>query len=127
MEPASRHTGVGPGSSRGLEPGHRPDSRLFFRYHPLYRSRGLVILSRHRLSVFVLRHKEPGILRPYKVLAYPLVPLIFSACCIFMLFSSSSYALLKKPIGLLFLLAVILLGVIVYWFSAGWKHRRSES
>ena len=57
------------------------------------------------LSVFVLRHKEPGILRPYKVLAYPLVPLIFSACCIFMLFSSSSYALLKKPIGLLFLLA----------------------
>ena len=79
------------------------------------------------VSVFVLRHKEPGILRPYKVLAYPLVPLIFSACCIFMLFSSSSYALLKKPIGLLFLLAVILVGVIVYWFSAGWEPRRSES
>ncbi|MFI5329465.1 MAG: APC family permease [Desulfobaccales bacterium] len=79
------------------------------------------------LSVFVLRHKEPGILRPYKVLAYPLVPLLFSGCCLFMLFSSSSYALLKKPIGLLFLSAVILLGVIVYWFSAGWEHRRSES
>lgn len=79
------------------------------------------------LSVFVLRHKEPGILRPYNVLAYPLVPLIFSACCIFMLFSSSSYALLKKPIGLLFLLAVLLVGVIVYWFSAGWERRRSES
>ena len=79
------------------------------------------------LSVFVLRHKEPGILRPYKVLAYPLVPLIFSACCIFMLFSSSSYALLKKPKGLLFLLAVLLVGVIVYWFSDGREHRRSES
>ncbi len=79
------------------------------------------------LSVFVLRHKEPGILRPYKVLAYPLVPLIFSACCIFMLFSSSSYALLKKPIGLLFLLAVLLVGIMVYWFSDGGESRRSES
>jgi amino acid transporter len=79
------------------------------------------------LSVFVLRRKEPGIVRPYKVLAYPLVPLIFSACCIFMLFSSSSYALLKKPKGLLFLLAVLLVGVIVYWFSDGRERRRSES
>ncbi len=69
------------------------------------------------LSVFVLRHKEPGILRPYKVLAYPLVPLIFAACCLFMLFSSGSYALFKKPTGLLFLLAVLLVGVIVYWLS----------
>ena len=79
------------------------------------------------LSVFVLRHSEPGVLRPYKVLAYPLVPLIFSACCILMLFSSSSYALLKKPIGLLFLLAVLLVGVIVYWFSDGRERRTSES
>ena len=79
------------------------------------------------LSVFVLRRKEPGIPRPYKVLAYPLVPLIFSACCLFMLFSSASYALAKKPMGLLFLLAVLLVGVIVYRLSDGRERRRSES
>ncbi len=78
------------------------------------------------LSVFVLRHKEPGLLRPYKVLAYPLVPLIFSACCLFMLFSSGSYALFKKPAGLVFLLTVLLAGVIVYWFSDRRERRRSE-
>jgi APA family basic amino acid/polyamine antiporter len=71
------------------------------------------------LSLFVLRHKEPGILRPYKVLAYPLVPLIFSVCCLFMLYSSTSYALARKPLGLLFLVAVILVGVMVYWLSEG--------
>jgi APA family basic amino acid/polyamine antiporter len=67
------------------------------------------------LSVFVLRHQEPEILRPYKVLAYPLVPLIFAGCCLFMLYSSASYALARKPLGLLFLVAVILVGVMVYW------------
>jgi APA family basic amino acid/polyamine antiporter len=69
------------------------------------------------LSVFVLRHKEPQILRPYKVTGYPLVPMIFSACCIFMLYSSASYALNNTPIGLLILLGVLLLGMIVYWLS----------
>jgi len=71
------------------------------------------------LSVFVLRHKEPHISRPYKVTAYPLVPLIFAACCLFMLFSSTSYALARKPVGLLFLMAILLVGVMVYWLSEG--------
>ena len=71
------------------------------------------------LAVFVLRHKEPHILRPYKVIAYPLLPLVFSACCIFMLFNSGSYALTKKPIGLLFLMGILLVGVMVYWCSDG--------
>jgi amino acid transporter len=71
------------------------------------------------LSLFVLRHKEPGLMRPYKVMAYPLVPLIFSACCLAMLCGSTAYALAKKPLGLIFLLAVILLGVAVYWGREG--------
>jgi APA family basic amino acid/polyamine antiporter len=69
------------------------------------------------LSVMVLRHKEPRQPRPYKVLAYPLFPLIFAACCIFMLFNSASYALARKPLGLLFLMGVLWLGAMVYWFS----------
>lgn len=68
-------------------------------------------------SVFVLRHKEPRISRPYKVLAYPLVPLVFSACCIFMLYNSASYALANTPVGLLILAGVLFLGMIVYRLS----------
>lgn len=69
-------------------------------------------------SVFVLRHKEPQIPRPYKVPAYPLVPLVFSACCLFMLYNSAAYALTNSPVGLLVLAGVILLGMIVYWLSS---------
>ena len=54
----SRHTGVGPGSSGGLEPGHHPDGWLLFRYHPVYRPRGFRLsFLAIALSVFVLRHK----------------------------------------------------------------------
>jgi APA family basic amino acid/polyamine antiporter len=71
------------------------------------------------LSVFVLRHKEPHTLRPYKVMAYPLLPLVFAACCVFMLFSSASYAYVKKPLGLLFLIGILLVGGVVYRCSEG--------
>jgi APA family basic amino acid/polyamine antiporter len=68
-------------------------------------------------SVFVLRHKEPQILRPYKVTGYPLVPMVFSLCCIFMLYSAASYALANRPVGLFVLVGVLFLGMIIYWLS----------
>lgn len=74
-------------------------------------------------SVFILRHKEPQILRPYKVRGYPIVPMVFSACCIFMLYSSASYALTNTPIGLMILLGVLLLGMIIYGLSNRKKGR----
>jgi amino acid transporter len=78
------------------------------------------------LSVFVLRRKDPDLPRPYQVLAYPLLPLIFSACCLFMLYNSASYALTKKPLGLLSLLVVLLVGLMIYQFSEG-RRLRKES
>ncbi|MCK5557505.1 MAG: APC family permease, partial [Candidatus Hydrogenedentes bacterium] len=69
------------------------------------------------LSVFVLRRKEPHTLRPYKVAGYPVTATIFCACCIFMFYSSVSYALANRPIGLLILTCVLLAGVFVYWFT----------
>ncbi len=78
------------------------------------------------LALFILRRKEPHTPRPYKVTAYPLFPLVFAACCIFMLFSSASYALANQPVGLLFLSAILLVGVMVYWFSnAGQQGKES--
>ncbi|MGB8991983.1 MAG: amino acid permease [Desulfobaccales bacterium] len=67
------------------------------------------------LTVFVLRHKEPEIPRPYKVSLYPVVPLIFAACCLFMLYSSVSYALARRPVGLLLLVGILLIGGLLFW------------
>lgn len=66
------------------------------------------------LSLFVLRRKESQIPRPYKVIGYPITPIVFCACCVFMLYSCVSYALASKPIGLLILLGILLTGIPIY-------------
>ncbi|MHC4394582.1 MAG: APC family permease [Planctomycetota bacterium] len=66
------------------------------------------------LSVFVLRHKEPQIRRPYKVTGYPVTTIIFCICCVFMFYSCVSYALANTPTGLLILSGVLLVGVLIY-------------
>ena len=76
------------------------------------------------LSLFVLRRKEPHIPRPYQVTGYPLVPLIFSLCCLFMLYSAASYALANRPVGLIILATVLLLGVIIYELSKAGRDGR---
>jgi amino acid transporter len=43
------------------------------------------------ISLFVLRVREPGRARPYKVPFFPLLPLLFCASCAYMLWSSLSY------------------------------------
>jgi amino acid transporter len=43
------------------------------------------------LSLFVLRRREPGRARPYKVPLFPLLPLLFCASCAWMLWSSLAY------------------------------------
>ena len=43
------------------------------------------------ISLFVLRRREPGRARPYRVPLYPLLPLLFCASCAYMLWSSLSY------------------------------------
>ena len=43
------------------------------------------------ISLFVLRRREPGCARPYKVPLFPLLPLLFCASCAYMLWSSLSY------------------------------------
>ena len=66
------------------------------------------------LAVFVLRSKEPEIARPYRVGGYPVTPLVFCASCLFMLYSSVSYALVHKPQALMVLSGVLAAGLLVY-------------
>ncbi|HBH61713.1 MAG TPA: amino acid permease [Nitrospiraceae bacterium] len=69
------------------------------------------------MSVFVLRQKEPGTQRSYKITGYPVTAIIFCGCSVFMLYSSVSYALRNKPVGLLVMTGVLLVGVLVYRFT----------
>jgi amino acid transporter len=67
------------------------------------------------ISVFVLRRREPHIDRPYKISGFPFPALIFCAACVFMCYSSFTYALAMKPMGLTIVLSVLVAGAVFYW------------
>ena len=69
------------------------------------------------LSVFVLRRRQPELERPYRVSGYPLPPIIFALCCLFMFYSSVTYALVKVTWGFALLSGVILIGAFIYLFT----------
>lgn len=69
------------------------------------------------LSVFVLRYKEPGVLRPFKVKGYPVTAIIFCGSCVFMFYSCVKYALRFKPYGLSAAFSVVAAGIVIYLIS----------
>jgi len=66
------------------------------------------------LSVIVLRFKEPKVERPYRVTGYPLTTLIFCAVCVFLIYSTISYAWNVKIKSLCVLEGVLLAGMVIY-------------
>lgn len=72
------------------------------------------------ISLFVLRFRDPERPRPFRVPLYPVVPLLFSGMCLYMLYSAVEYA------GQLTLLGVVLaLSGVPFWFAS--KRRPSVS
>jgi basic amino acid/polyamine antiporter, APA family len=70
------------------------------------------------ISLFVLRHKEPHVKRPFSVPLYPLLPIIFCAVCVYMLWSSLSYVAGQQFAGVnagWISVAVLALGAIPIW------------
>lgn len=66
------------------------------------------------ISLFVLRKKEPHRTRPYRLTAYPWTAILFCASCMFMLFSSFSYAWQFKRTGLAVMTMTLASGGGVY-------------
>ncbi len=66
------------------------------------------------VSVFVLRRKQPALPRPYRVIAYPVVPVLFSAVAVLLLVSTFH----TRPRESLMGLALMALGIPFYFF---WK------
>jgi amino acid transporter len=84
------------------------------------------------LSVIVLRFKDPGVERPYRVLGYPVVPIVFCCVCGLLIYKSVEYAVLPEPMGLdkpwivAVPFVVLSLGLPIYWLSRSRPVDRAE-
>jgi amino acid transporter len=70
------------------------------------------------LALFILRHRQPDLHRPYRVPLYPWLPLAFVAVTAWMLWSSLIYTGLGALVGV----AVLALGLLPLGWEA-WRHR----
>lgn len=70
-------------------------------------------------AIFTLRKKRPDLPRPYKAWGYPIVPMIF----ILALSGILANTLVQKPVESLAGLALMIVGVPVYYM---WKRKRRE-
>lgn len=73
------------------------------------------------ISLFVLRKREAGQRRPYRVSGYPMVPAVFVASCGFMLYASITYAMRERVLALVVLAGIMVLGLLL--FNVGRKSR----
>jgi len=71
------------------------------------------------LAVFILRRRMPDAPRPYKVWGYPVVPAIFIAFCIILVFNT----IFTRPREAVLGLTLIFSGLPVYWFL----HRKNTA
>jgi APA family basic amino acid/polyamine antiporter len=69
------------------------------------------------LSVIVLRHKKPNLDRPYRVIGYPVVPVLFVIVALLLLVST----LQTRPRESLMGLGMMAIGIPFYFF---WKRRQ---
>jgi APA family basic amino acid/polyamine antiporter len=68
-------------------------------------------------SVIVLRIRRPDLARPYRVLGYPVVPILFVLVAVALLYSTLQESPRESGIGLV----LILIGLPFYFY---WKKRR---
>ncbi len=69
------------------------------------------------LSLFVLRYREPGRQRPYRVPWYPLLPVAFCLSSLFMVYASLTYAFENKTYEALWAVGILAVGVLLSFFD----------
>jgi len=65
------------------------------------------------VALFVLRAREPGVPRPFRVPGYPVVPALFIAVCAYLLYASLAYHRAHALVGV----AVLAVGAVVLLFG----------
>ena len=71
------------------------------------------------ISLFVLRYNEPNLVRPYKVLGYPIIPLLFLIANIWILYFSFRESTQESMVGV----SIILVSVLFFLIS---KRKKSD-
>jgi amino acid transporter len=66
------------------------------------------------LAVIVLRRREPDVARPFRVVGYPVTPILFAAVCAFLIYSAVTY----KPWVAAGAVGLLLLGLPLHHWSA---------
>ncbi len=74
------------------------------------------------VSLFVLRWREPGIPRPFRVPLYPLIPVLFCGTCLYMIRASIAYT----GIGALVGLGVCFAGAVLLLLNRQAESRRAR-
>ena len=69
------------------------------------------------MSLFVLRWREPETVRPYRVLGYPLTPIVFCLSSGFMVYSSVDYAIENRSWEAIWSIAILLVGVGLSFYN----------
>jgi amino acid transporter len=72
-------------------------------------------------TLFILRDREPGVKRPFRVPWFPRLAIWFYLSSLFMLYSSISYAIEKQAHEALWAVAVVLLGLALSYFDPRMK------
>ena len=74
------------------------------------------------ISLFVLRWRDSATERPFRVPGYPLLPLVFVAACVYLLYSSIDYHGRNAVVGV----AVLAVGALVL-LLARWRERAAAN
>jgi amino acid transporter len=71
------------------------------------------------ISLFVLRRRAPMVADPFRVPLYPVTPVLFCCMCMYMLYSSTNYAMSLNPssIGAQIGIVVLLVGIPLFFFA----------
>ena len=71
------------------------------------------------MSVLVFRAQQPNLRRPYRVFAYPLTPLLLAAGCLYMIYSSVSYAVANRSSEAFWAIGIVAVGVALSFVRNG--------
>jgi APA family basic amino acid/polyamine antiporter len=79
------------------------------------------------ISVAELRDREPETPRPYHVQGYPVVPMLFCASSLFMLYSSLTYAVENRSWEAFWSVLILLVGVVMCFWDPRPQSRTDNS
>lgn len=96
----------------GLAPGNKEESgfeRMVYFAVPAF----WLFLLLVSLSLVVLRFRDPDRPRPHRAILYPLTPILFAGCCLFMLHASVTYAWSNRSAEAFWSFGLIAAGLVV--------------